>query len=55
MARGLSVVLLVISSGHDLRAVGSSPVSGSVLSAESASDSVSLSVSLSLTFSQINR
>ena len=37
-----------LGSGHDPRVVGWGPVSGSVLSVESAKDSLSLSLSLSL-------
>jgi len=45
-------------SGHDLEVVGSSPASGSVLSAESASGSFCLSLSFTvfcLSLSQINK
>ena len=54
MAQPVEHLTLGVSSGPDLRVTGSSPVSGSMLSVESASDSLSLSPS-SLSLSQINK
>lgn len=48
MALSVKRQTLGVGSGRDLAVVGSSPVSGSVLSTESASDSLSLSLSLPL-------
>ena len=61
MAQSVKHSTLDLGSGHDLRVVGSSPMSGSVLSVESAWDSLSPSPSAPLTYtsssalSQINK
>ena len=48
MAQSVERLTLDFSSGHDPRVLGSSPMSGSVLSVEPTWDSLSLFLSLSL-------